>query len=179
MTCARSHALGRGAHGAPSLEHDLSRQRVSSTAPRCSCLPGTHWSPGSPSPSPGPGAVRVTFGSVEHCSSDTSSEGLARGRGGWILAREGTRGRLHPAQPSTSSPPCLSISAESVTLRPRVASSAECGAQSARRSTTTSCPAAPRRSCSSCATVARTQLPGPGLAGGEDTRQLRLQSKMS
>ena len=99
MTCARSHAPGRGAHGAPSLEHDLSRQRVSSTAPRCSCLPGTHWSPGA-----GPGPGRVTWGSAEHCSSDTSSEGLARGRGGWIPAREGTRGRLHPAQPSTQLP---------------------------------------------------------------------------
>ena len=67
-----------------------------------------------------------------------------------------------------------------MTLRPRVASSAECGAQSARRTITTSCPAGPRwRSCSSCATVARTQLPGPGLAGGEDTRQLRLQCVVS
>ena len=65
------------------------------------------------------------------------------------------------------------------TLCPRVASSASCGAQSARRTTTTSCPAAPRRSCSSCATVARTQLPGPGRAGGEDTRQLRLQCVVS
>ena len=66
-----------------------------------------------------------------------------------------------------------------VTLCPRLASSASCGAQSARRTTTTSCPAAPRRSCSSCATVARTQLPGPGRAGGEDTRQLRLQCVVS